>query len=170
MKAFEERIPRIYPALRRSAYRRLRNVRDLVMQPTMLVNETFLKLATLRAIQWRGDTHLLAVARIQMRRVLLDHLRAGRRLKRTLPGEASRVEPTQPAGQGQQALMELALARLEHRHPRGGRVARLRIESELDTSTIAVRLRVSERTVRNDWRFARAYISRQLMMESPAEG
>ena len=160
-RGIDERIPRIYDALRISARRQLRGPARRVMRPTILIHETFLRLTQLNRIEWRGDSHLLAVARIHMRRVLIDHIRAERRR-----GNTTSLPPPLPVPPEQQelAMQRRALDRLSKARPRVGDVARLRVEEGLSCACIAQKLGVSERTVRNDWRFARSWLCRQLGM------
>jgi DNA-directed RNA polymerase specialized sigma24 family protein len=55
-----------------------------------------------------------------------------------------------------------ALNRMADRHPRQCRVAELRLFSGLGVGEIAQALDVSERTVKSDWRLARAWLAREL--------
>jgi DNA-directed RNA polymerase specialized sigma24 family protein len=48
---------------------------DVLLEPGMLVNEAFLKLADLDSMTWQGRAHFLATAARIMRQVLLDHAR-----------------------------------------------------------------------------------------------
>ena len=45
------------------------------LQPTALVNEAFLKLFGGKKQDWQDDAHMLAVASMAMRQVLVDHAR-----------------------------------------------------------------------------------------------
>lgn len=72
----------VYEELRRLAGRRLAGERgDHTLQPTELVNETFLRLLTAE-VPWSDRVHFFAVAARAMRRVLVDHARARGRQKR----------------------------------------------------------------------------------------
>ena len=161
----DQRVTRAYDALRKSARRRVGGSSDPLMQPTALVHETFLRLAAIDSLQWRGDSHFLAIAHLQMRRVFLDQVQTRQR-RRDL--DAQRVDRTESTDgdPSSSALLDAALDRLTTRHERVAQVARLRIEQELETDTIATQLGVSPRTVRNDWNYARSWLCRQLGLET----
>lgn len=86
----------VYDELRQVAARRLASERrDHTLQPTALVNETFVRLLD-AGIPWRDRVHFFAVAARAMRRILVEHARARGREKRgsgavrvTLGGEHS---------------------------------------------------------------------------------
>lgn len=72
----------VYVELRRLAVRRLAGERsDHTLQPTELVNETFLRLLS-ADVRWSDRVHFFAVAARTMRRVLVDHARSLGRRKR----------------------------------------------------------------------------------------
>ena len=163
--AVDQLMVRVYGELRSLAARYLRQeTKSHVLQATALVHEAYARLAKLRAIQWQGKTHFLAVAATQMRRVLLDHARAEMAAKRgnralhvTLAEAVDR--PITPA-----QLLDLqdALEELGKRHARQERVAELRLFSGMDFHEISVTVGSCERTVREDWTVARAWLARRL--------
>ena len=72
-----------YAELRRlAAYYFRRESSGHTLQPTALVNEVFLKLSSEEPVQWQNRAHFFAVAARQMRRILIDHARRRRALKR----------------------------------------------------------------------------------------
>src|SRR5207237_1282100 len=108
-----------------------------------------------------------------MRRILLDHAKARGRLKRG--GGAARIDLKSgtitlaaDAPGGHQAgttdflALDEAIRRLEARDPRTAEVVRLRFYAGLGNAPVALALGVSERTVKNDWAFARAWLQRAL--------
>ena len=58
--------------------------------------------------------------------------------------------------------LEDALTKLADAHPRPAQVAELRFFAGLDVEQVAAALEVSERTVKYDWRFARAWLRTRL--------
>lgn len=139
---------------------------------TALVHEAYLKLAGPRDVAWEGRRHFYAAAAEAMRRVLLDHAKARMRAKRG--GGAVRVDldvplevPKEQGESGQDRLagflaLDDAMRRLEERDPRAAEVVRLRFYAGLEISQAALVLGVSERTVKNDWALARAWLEREL--------
>ena len=81
-RASEALAEAVYDELRQVAARRLANERhDHTLQPTALVNETFVRLLD-AGIPWRDRVHFFAVAARAMRRILVEHARARNREKR----------------------------------------------------------------------------------------
>lgn len=162
----DELLPLVYQELRLLARRYMqREGPDHTLQPTALVHEAYVRLTEGTEADWRGKTHFYAVAARQMKRVLIDHARAGAAEKRG--GSRVRVElHDRMAAAEQRPLESLALAqaleRLAARSERQSRVAELRLFSDLRVEEIAQVLGVSARTVKQDWRVARAWLSRTL--------
>ena len=165
-RAADELMPLVYDELRALAARLLRAERPgSTLQPTALVHEAYLRLIEHDRIDWQGKTHFLAMAATQMRRILVDHARAKAAQKRG--GPSRRVTLTESLARTPDATVELlaldeALSRLVARHPRQGRVAELKIFAGLLSREIAHCLSVSERTVKDDWRVARAWLMKEL--------
>ncbi|MEL6716345.1 MAG: ECF-type sigma factor, partial [Planctomycetota bacterium] len=100
--------------------------------------------------------------------VLVDHARAKRRVKRGGAwGRAVGLELDALAS-GDDALdvdlldLEDALVELAELSPRQARTVELRFFGGLDEDTIAGVLGVSTRTVRREWRFARAWLVKRI--------
>ena len=140
------------------------------LQPTALVHEAYVRLAQREGIDWQGKTHFLAIAAVEMRRVLVDHARAAGAKKR---GGGARpltlgAVPAHGVGTSLEVLaLEEALQRLAGRSRRQARVAEMRIYAGMVSREIAEILGVSERTVKGDWRMARAWIVRELRGSQP---
>ncbi len=73
----------VYEELHRIADRAMRSERpDHTLQPTLLVNEAFVRLIGQREARWQSRAQFYAMAAQAIRRILVDHARARRRLKR----------------------------------------------------------------------------------------
>jgi RNA polymerase sigma factor (TIGR02999 family) len=148
-----------------------RERRDHTLQPTALVHEAFLRLMRDRDPDLRSRTHFLAMASIAMRRVLVDHARERAAAKRT--GGKARVElhdavaAQAPRGEEMLALDE-ALVRLAACDARQARVVEMLFFGGMTEEEAAEALGVSARTVKRDWRSARAWLHGQ-MAEPPRE-
>ena len=157
---------RVYDELRALASRYLRHEAPLhVLQTTALVHEAYLRLARLRDIEWRGKTHFMAVAATQMRRVLVDQARAEMVAKRGgRPFHVTFDEQLAAPAVVPLEFLEIheALQELGRRHVRQERVAELRLFSGLTFTEVASVVECSERTVREDWSVARAWLARRL--------
>jgi len=164
--ALERLMPLVYAELRRLAERYMgREHAGHTLQTTALINEAYLRLVTARGVRWQNRAHFFAVSAGAMRRILVDFARARRNLKRgggawPVPLEDAIV----PAATRSADLLALddALARLAVLSPRQGRVVELRYFGGLTEEEVGEVLHVSSRTVRQDWRLARAWLYREL--------
>ena len=157
-------LPLVYRELRALAARYLRSERaGSTWQPTALVHEAYLRLIESERIDWKGKTHFMAVAAIQMRRILVDHARA-RAAKKRGGRPITLTETLLSTAKPSIDLMALdeALDRLATRSPRQARVVELKLFAGLVSTEIAFSLGVSERTVKEDWRVARAWLMNEL--------
>jgi RNA polymerase sigma factor (TIGR02999 family) len=159
----------IYGELRRVARRYLgRERKNHTLQPTALVHEAWLKLQNERGVEWHGRTHGLALAAQAMRRLLIDHGRHQKRVKRgggIAPAALDnliKAGPTAAVAVEDLITLEAALTKLEAIDPRGAQVVILRFFSGLSTPEVAEHLGVSVRTVESDWAHARAWLKREL--------
>jgi RNA polymerase sigma factor (TIGR02999 family) len=164
----QERLVRaIYAHLRRTASGLLRRERPgHTLQPTALVHEALLRLLDADTLADAPNRrYLFAIAAQAMRQVLVDHARHRKARKR----EGNRVRvPLDPvlAGFDEQGLdvidLHEALERLAQDHPRQAQVVTLRFFGGLSVAEVAETLAVSEKTIKCDWRFARAWLRGQL--------
>jgi RNA polymerase sigma factor (TIGR02999 family) len=161
--AGDEALGVVYQELRRRAAARLRAERaGHTLSPTEVVHETYLRLATQhRAWQNRGQFFGLACQ--MMRRVLVDYARTRRRAKRAAP----RVTLTEgvalaPALDLDLLAVDAALSDLAAIDPRRSRLVELRFFGGLSLEECADALSISIATAKRDWRFARAWLYRQL--------
>lgn len=163
-------VPLVYDRLRALAAHYLASERrGHTLRPTDLVHEAYVRLAEGKPIDWSGKTHFYCVAATQMRRILVDHARAARRRKRG--GRPRRVTLSEsllraPTPSVDVLALDETLTRLGRRNERQGRVAELRVFSGMLIRDIAHALGVSERTVKLDWRVARAWILKELRLGS----
>jgi len=156
----------VYDELRERAANYLRRESPgHTLQPTALVHEAYVKLVDQSRVNWKGRTHFLAVAANSMRRILVDHARGQASAKRG--GDRHRlslscvIEGFMESELDPLALDE-ALQKLTAVDERASRIVELRFFSELTEREAAQVLGVSERTVRNDWAWARQWLRREL--------
>jgi RNA polymerase sigma-70 factor, ECF subfamily len=156
----------VYSELRIMSSRLLASERSgHTLQPTALVNELFLRLSVAQPPAWRDRGHFFAVAASTLRRILIDHARAHRSIRR---GGAEQQVPLQVVSLGGTCSyddllsVDQALTALEQADPRAARVSELRFFVGLEEKEIAEQLGVSEITVKRDWKFARAWLASYL--------
>lgn len=176
--AADRLLPLVYDQLRKAAQLQMGGERrNHTLSATALVHEAYLKLVGPREVAWDGRAHFYAAAAEAMRRVLLDHAKSQGRLKRggglgriDLDDTATLGGPTAKDDGPEQTdfvALDEAVCRLASRDPRMGAVVRLRFYAGLEIADVALALGVSERTVKSDWAFAKAWLEREL---APSHG
>jgi RNA polymerase sigma factor (TIGR02999 family) len=135
------------------------------LQATILVNEAYLRLVDAKSVAWHDRAHFLAVAARVMRHILVDHARAHRARKRG--GPATRVtfdEALVVTNEPREDFVALddALEALAKFDERKSRVIELRFFGGLSVEETASALKVSPETVIRDWRFAKAWLQRDM--------
>jgi len=166
--ARDELIGLVYRELRRIASRSLASERrDHTLQPTALVHEAYERLADLRTAPFRDRAHFFAVAAGLMRRILVDHARRRRALRRGGPAEKVVLDENQiGAAAGADVVdviaLDTALNELATLDATQARVVELRFFAGLGPSEIAGAMGASRATVHRQWTMARAWIHRQL--------
>ncbi|HEV8125922.1 MAG TPA: sigma-70 family RNA polymerase sigma factor [Gemmatimonadales bacterium] len=156
----------IYRDLHARAHRQLARSRPGdTLSTTALVHETYLKLvgSTHQAYLDRG--HFFAVAARAMRQILVDYARSRLADKRGGGARNSTLEPEQLAGpQRSEDLIALdeALIELSQLDERLAETVELRYFAGLSVEEVAEARGVSPRTVKRDWRKARAFLYRAI--------
>ena len=135
------------------------------LQATALVNEAYLRLINAHDVAWHDRAHFLAVAARVMRRILVDHARAGQYQKRG--GDAVRVtldEALVVASEPDQDFVALdeALTALAAVDARKSQVVEMRFFGGLTLEETAEALQVSRDTVKRDWKMAKLWLLREL--------
>jgi RNA polymerase sigma factor (TIGR02999 family) len=155
-------IPLVYAELRRLAAHYLRGERpDHTLQPTALVHEAYLRLTKLHDVDWQSRSHFFATAATVMRRILVDHARAQNANKREGCRNAVSLEEAlvvSPARSSQLIALDDALDRLAKLDLRRSRIVELRFFGGLSEEETGEVLGISERTVKRDWRVAKAWL------------
>jgi len=164
--------PLVYEELRRLAKRQLAAQRkDHTLQTGDLVNEAYLKLVNTERPAWRNRGHFFAVASRAMRSVLVDYARRLAYAKRGgNPLRVSLSEAEQPFEEQKSAevvAVDEALSRLASLDPRKARIVELRYFGALGVDEIADLLGISSRTIKREWRWAKAWLYREIGVERP---
>lgn len=171
--ALEAMLPAVYDELRGLAAYLLRGERWAhTLGPTALAHEAYLRLARETRSDLQDRSHLLAVAATAMRRVIIDEARSRRAGKRG--GGVAPVTLSESLfddGGRPIDLLDLhrVLDRLAVDQPRKVQVVEMIYFAGFTPAETAAALRVSERTVLRDWRFARAWLWRALSAGAPPE-
>jgi RNA polymerase sigma factor (TIGR02999 family) len=158
--------PIVYDELRQLAAAQLRRERPgHTLQPTALVNEAYLRLLGAAQPPWGNRGAFFGAAAQAMHRILIDHARKRMRQKRgggAVPVSLSRAGPTSWDEPERLLALDEALRRLVEVDARSAEVIKLRYFGGLSIAQTAEALGVSERTVKREWSFARAWLRHEL--------
>ncbi|MBV8201718.1 MAG: sigma-70 family RNA polymerase sigma factor [Acidobacteria bacterium] len=142
------------------------------LRATALVHEAYLKIVQGQGATPQDRSHFFAIAARAMRQILVDHSRRRQAQKRGA-GVSPEVldEGKIGAGARQEEILavDAALTHLERLDARLARLVELRFYAGLSVEETAGALAVSERTVKREWRRARAFLYRELHA-APAGG
>lgn len=165
--------PLVYDELRAMARRQMRGEAGITLQTTVLVHEVYLRLFAGKVPEWDNRAHFFGSAARCMRQILIDHARARRALCR---GEGRRgvaldgLDVAAPERDESRLLsLHHALERLEARDPRKAQIVLLRYFAGLTIEQTADVLDVSPTTVKDEWRFARAWLLHDMNHEERDE-
>ena len=153
----------VYEELKRAARAQLRRMRDN-FQTTALVHEAYLKLGGAQ-LAAQDRNHLLALSARAMRQVLVDDARARKADKRGGGQDALTLNAS--LGNAEQAAVDVLaldelLGSLHTLDERAAQIVELRYFGGYEEAEIAQMLGLSDRTVRRDWRKARAFLLAEL--------
>ncbi|MGI8890900.1 MAG: sigma-70 family RNA polymerase sigma factor [Chthoniobacterales bacterium] len=171
--AAERLMPLVYDELRLLARGYLQRERsDHTLQATGLVHEAYLRLVDQSRTTWQNRAHFFRVAAQAMRRILVEHARRHRAEKRG--GGLQKVELDEslmPAPGRSVDLLALddALNELAQMRPQQSQIVELRFFGGMTIEEAAEVLDVSPRTVKREWRMARAWL-RKAMFAGEGDG
>jgi RNA polymerase sigma-70 factor (ECF subfamily) len=170
----EELFSLVYQELRQVARAYMRRERpDHTLQATALVNEVYLKLFYGEPFECQNRRHLFCTVARAMRRVLVDHSRrhraerhGGLQRKVTLDDQGPAIVHDLP----ELLALDEALERLAKLNARQAQVIELHFFGGLTESETAQILDVSLKTVKNDWRFAKAWLKTEMGSDANDSG
>jgi RNA polymerase sigma factor (TIGR02999 family) len=161
-RALEALLPAVYAELHAIAHRRLApGAPDVILNTTALVHEAYVRLFDRAPIQWADRRHFFSVAAMAMRQIIVDHARKRASAKRGSGAAHVALEDTQvPADMHAAEIVSLheALSRLSLLDGRLAQIVELRFFGGFSEEEVAEILQMSSRTVRRDWRKARALL------------
>lgn len=159
-------MPLVYDELRALARQYLQRERpDHTLQATGLVHEAYMKLVDQSTTTWQNRAHFFGVAAQVMRRILVDYARSHRAEKRG--GSWDKLafdEALAPSAERRIDLVALddALKDLLAVDARQSQIVELRFFGGLTNEEIGEVLDVSPRTVKREWRMAKAWLRREI--------
>jgi RNA polymerase sigma-70 factor, ECF subfamily len=164
----------VYSELRQVAHAYMRRERaDHTLQATALVHEAYMRLFEGEGFAWENRKHLFCTVARSMRRILVDHARRHRAERH---GGAALKVPLDEQGPAicqdlpQLIALSDALERLAKLNSRQAEVVELHSFAGLTEAKAAEVLGVSIKTVKNDWRFAKAWLKTEMGIETDEPG
>jgi RNA polymerase sigma factor (TIGR02999 family) len=160
----------VYAELRVMARRYMKNERaGHTLQTTALVHEVYLRLVGVTKVEWQQRAQFFAMAAQMMRRILVDAARSRssrKRGDRAVHVNFDETAVVSPQPDRSIVALDDALAAFTQIAPRQAKVVELRYFGGLSEEEIVEVLKISPRTVRRDWEFARVWLARELHSDS----
>lgn len=160
----------LYQDLQRIARKQLGSFQRKTLNTVALINESYLRLVDKDQVELQDRTHFLALSARVMRQILVDYYRRQQADKRG-GGQAPVAIDCEdlPAKAEDSNLLELdeSLDRLESHSPRLARVVEYKYFGGMNYDDIGAALGISPRTVRLDWRKAKAWLTLDLESTKP---
>jgi RNA polymerase sigma factor (TIGR02999 family) len=168
-QAFKDLTPLVYQELRFLAQRYMRRERNgHTLQATAVVHEAFVRMVDMN-VAWQDRSHFLAMAATMMRRILVDHAKGKRRVKRGGGAEIQSLDETnlqvispEPGNQFDVVEIDATLTQLAMFAPRLAQVIELHYFGGLTVQEIGTALSLSDATVHRDMRLAKAWMLKEL--------
>ena len=155
----------VYAELRLIARRQLAGHRRSTLSTTAVVHEAFLKFLSGQPISVADRRHFYALAARAMRQILIDHARMHLRQKRG-GGDVRSLMENDGAEVDLKAAelldLDAALDRLGEFDERMCRIVDLRFFAGLSVEETSELMELSPRTVKREWRKARAFLYQQV--------
>jgi RNA polymerase sigma factor (TIGR02999 family) len=168
-EALDELMPVVYLQLRKLASICLRSERpDHTLRATALVHEAYIRLVD-ADVAWQDRVHFFAVSARLLRRILVDHAKAGRRQKRGGGAETISLDEAVMVGPqttGGIVALDGALQRLAVLDQRKSEIIELLCFGGLTYDEAAEALKISSATVHRELKLAKAWLHRELTQGS----
>jgi len=159
----------VYEELRTLAQHRMRGERnDHTFNTTDLVHECYLRLVDQTSVEWESRLHFFALASRVMRNILIDYARRKKAQKRGGDAPHLSIDDVMVSGEAPASIflaLDEALTQLAEMDERKAQVVEYRFFGGLKEKEIAEIMDLSARTVRRDWRKAKAWLARALKEE-----
>jgi RNA polymerase sigma factor (TIGR02999 family) len=169
-QAAEQLLPLVYDALRKLAAQKLAQEKPgQTLEATALVHEAYLRLvgpaAAAAAKEWQGRAHFFAAAAEAMRRILIE--KARRKLRHKHGGgrplaDIDLANIAYPMPEDGLLALDEAMSRFGAEDPIRAKLVQLRFYVGLTNDQAAEVLGISGVTAKRYWRYARAWLHREL--------
>ncbi len=166
LAALDQLTPLVFKELHRLARAHFaREPQSHTLQPTALVSEVFVRLLGRRKVQWQNRAQFFGAATQLMRRILVDHARRRRAVKRggdVVKVPLDEVAVLTPMPDIDMMALDEALDKLERHDPQCRQIVELKFFLGLTHDEIAEVIGKSSDTVKLKWAASRARLHRHL--------
>jgi RNA polymerase sigma factor (TIGR02999 family) len=173
-RAAEQLLPLVYNELRKLAAQKLGQEKPgQTLEATALVHEAYLRLVGEgQGERWDSRRHFFAAAAEAMRRILIEQARRKRRQKHG--GTVPRVDLNldhivSPVLEEDLLTLDEAMTRLAEVDPIRAKLVQLRFYAGLSNEEAAKVLGISGITAKRYWRYARAWLHREVRKDGNSE-
>ena len=138
------------------------------LSSSSLVHQAYVRMVDQSRINWQGKTHFFAIGATVMRRILVDHARKVRSMKRGGGWERRQLteEVTfQLSHDSDVVALDDLLTTLAELNPRQAKIVELRFFGGMTMKEISTEMNLGLRTVEKEWAMARAWMRRELRRE-----
>lgn len=167
--AFQNLVPLVYQELHRLAHRYMLNEgRGHVLQTTALIHEAYIRLQELDRVDWQNRNQFFAISAQVMRRILVDFARSRNARKRGGDIERVTLNDEIVGAEGRDidlVALDQALERLTGADQRKAQVVELRFFGGFSVKETAEVLGMSPETVMRDWKFAKAWLHKEIHVQ-----
>jgi RNA polymerase sigma factor (TIGR02999 family) len=143
--------------------RRTAAKRGSPVQPTELVNQVYLKIASARDFPCADRRYFFGMVARAIQQILADHAKSRRRRGDIVRvGLVDAAQPTATEASADPQILVDALADLEAEDPRCAEIVRLRALVGLEVKKVAELLEMTVRTVEREWHYGRHWLARYM--------
>jgi RNA polymerase sigma factor (TIGR02999 family) len=142
------------------------------LSSSSLVHQAYVRMVDQSRINWQGKTHFFAIGATVMRRILVDHARKVRSLKRG--GGWKRRQLTDEitfrlSRDSDVVALDDLLTTLAELSPRQAKIVEMRFFGGMTMREISTDMNLGLRTVEKEWAMARAWMRRELRKDEQVE-
>ncbi len=135
------------------------------LSSSSLVHQAYVRMVDQSRVDWQGKTHFFAIGATVMRRILVDHARKVRSLKRGggwVRRQLNDEVTFQLSDDGDVMALDDLLHTLANLNPRQAKIVELRFFGGMTMREIATEMNLGLRTIEKEWAMARAWMRREL--------
>ena len=163
----EDLLPVVYDELRRMAAHRLaEELPGQTLQATALVHEVWLRLTNgQEPASFENRGHFFGAAAEAIRRILIERARKRNALKRgggVKPLDLEQANLAMETDDETLLIVDEALQKLEGEQPAAAALVKLRFFAGMTNTEACLVLKISERTAKRHWAYARAWLYQEI--------